>query len=425
MEASNLPATAFGRLQAGYTRFALNLANFFLLFVVVNVVIGFSFTFDQKVQQAAAIVHTNPTGRPHVTALRDPWQLEHIDTLAYGAMSQADIDQVLDDNTLLNRSGQFYQPWVQFASRPFQSRTVNVDADEDAEFPHRRSVSDTSVPGDGPVIDVYTFGGSTMFGFNVADRDTVASRLWNKLETRIRKEVPGAHVRVINYGRLLYYSTQEATLFNRLLRAGRRPRLAIFLDGLNDTIFMAGKVDQPNMTGMLQDLLESRQIGRRGTGLQDYTWIPMVRLAYFLRQKFATHAEAAAKPQIPALVSADDQSAFVLKTYRTNVAEIKRTAAAYGVQCCFFVQPVPFYHYDMSLTRTPPQYPPLLTDMYQKVYESLSHDPQVVFLGDALQQYGHRKVFVDDVHYGPDFADYLAGQMADHIDLKALTRGAR
>ena len=39
----------------------------------------------------------------------------------------------------------------------------------------------------------------------------------------------------------------------------------------------------------------------------------------------------------------------------------------------------------------------------------------IVDLADSIEQFGHRKVFVDDVHYNPSFAIFLAHRMARHI----------
>ena len=77
------------------------------------------------------------------------------------------------------------------------------------------------------------FGGSTAFGIGVPDDQTVASHL----QTQLGTARDGREVRVYNFGRGAYYSSQERALFERLIVAGYVPNLAIFLDGLNDFFF--------------------------------------------------------------------------------------------------------------------------------------------------------------------------------------------
>jgi hypothetical protein len=85
----------------------------------------------------------------------------------------------------------------------------------------------------------------------------------------------------------------------------------------------------------------------------------------------------------------------------------------------FAWQPVPFYHYDLSLHRTPPVLPDNVREVYRRVYDALRHEDGLLFLGDACQEFGPtRKIFVDDVHYGPPFSQFLARKIAAAIGLK-------
>src|SRR6185369_12207002 len=83
-------------------------------------------------------------------------------------------------------------------------------------------------PPDPARFNVFVFGGSTTFGYGVADGDTIASQLQPLLARH------GRDVAVYNFGRGYYYSTQERILYEQLLAGGFVPALAVFIDGLND-----------------------------------------------------------------------------------------------------------------------------------------------------------------------------------------------
>src|SRR5437763_1385175 len=110
--------TPFQRFNAWYTGLAIASLNFALLFIMANVVIGFGFTFADKQGVAAkvqTVVKSNPQGAPRMSKLREPWQLEHIDMLAFDDQKPDDVDAMLDDMTRLSHAGFGYQPWVQFS----------------------------------------------------------------------------------------------------------------------------------------------------------------------------------------------------------------------------------------------------------------------------------------------------------------------
>ena len=73
--------------------------------------------------------------------------------------------------------------------------------------------------------NVYLYGGSTTFGYNVEDGKTIAEYLQNYL---------GEKFCVYNHGRSYYYSKQENNLLNLHLENKKKIDYAIFLDGVNE-----------------------------------------------------------------------------------------------------------------------------------------------------------------------------------------------
>ncbi|MHB2017179.1 MAG: hypothetical protein ACYCW6_09565 [Candidatus Xenobia bacterium] len=401
------------RLQQTHAGCAAHFFNTALLFVLINLIVGYGFTFVDRTGSAAkarALVTTSARGRPQATRFRTVWQLENIDMEAFEGVPEPQVEDMLDETTQLGDKGFAYHPWIQCSNPEFHGRYVNVDRFEnDPDLLCRRSVLDPNLHPQGRVINVYLFGGSTTFGWDTADAWTVGSYLWKALQD---KAPAGTQIRLVNFGRSMWYSSQEVEQLRRLLRKGYRPDIAIFLDGLNDTFQMQGMQDAPFMTERLSNLVNIDQFGRHNDGLRDYAWIPLVRLAYALRGHDNDKTIS-----MPAVNDATKVTDFVRRVFHQNVADAQAMARDNHFKTYFFWQPCPFYKYDVSLHRHPRVLDDAHQQVYQRVYDRMRTDAAAIFLGDLQAQWGHRKVYVDDVHYGPAFSRFLAQQMAPSIDL--------
>jgi hypothetical protein len=119
-------------------------------------------------------------------------------------------------------TGGTYTPFTGYSLRDHEGEHVNV------RDRVRRSYEPEVPPGVEP-LDVWFFGGSTMFGFDLQrDQHTIASEV-----VRLAEE-DGIYLRARNYGAPGYVNFQESVLLAQLVAAGERPELAVFYDGLND-----------------------------------------------------------------------------------------------------------------------------------------------------------------------------------------------
>ena len=73
--------------------------------------------------------------------------------------------------------------------------------------------------------NVYLYGGSTMFGYNVADENTIAQELQN---------LTNDEYCIFNHGRAYFYSKQENNLFIQHIENNKKIDFAFFLDGINE-----------------------------------------------------------------------------------------------------------------------------------------------------------------------------------------------
>jgi hypothetical protein len=120
-----------------------------------------------------------------------------------------------------------YVPWVEFAFMDYRSRYVNVVG-------HRRfSVPDRSDSVAREPLRIYFLGGSTIYGYDVTDAETIPSAFVRAYQL---KYPGGRPIRVFNLGMPFYYSYQELIQLSDRLFTDEHPDMVIMLDGVNDCI---------------------------------------------------------------------------------------------------------------------------------------------------------------------------------------------
>lgn len=119
--------------------------------------------------------------------------------------------------------GIVYTPYTGWSLRDFEGRYVNVENRARASY-------EPPVPAGVDPVDIWFFGGSTMFGYDaLRDEHTIPS------EVARLAEAEGLPVRVRNYGAPGYVNYQSAVLLSLLLTGGELPDLVVFYDGINDS----------------------------------------------------------------------------------------------------------------------------------------------------------------------------------------------
>ncbi|HEU0156579.1 MAG TPA: hypothetical protein VFQ82_10960, partial [Stellaceae bacterium] len=114
-----------------------------------------------------------------------------------------------------------WRPYVGWWQRPSRGAYVTIDERGLRPTPGE----DAAGPG---VVRIFCFGGSTMMGLGARDDATIPAILARCLTEQ------GRPVAVTNFGQLGHNSTQEAIGLFQLLKAGARPDLAVFYDGINE-----------------------------------------------------------------------------------------------------------------------------------------------------------------------------------------------
>lgn len=422
--------TPFKRL---YNNLGLLLLNTLLLFIGLNLLLALVYAVvdyraaNRAVPEGAALF--TATGAPVDNGKRMDYQMTWFDYSATQEVSQSHAAEVLDDFYDLSQVGFVYQPWVQFSEPPFAGQRVSVGVDGRG-FPVRGTSNPPANPAR-PAIEVFVLGGSTTFGYNVADEHTWPSRLSVALNAQAQAAGLPYQINVTNYGRGYYDSSQEMVLFIDLLKNGHRPALVIFMDGVNwgparDVPYFTEAVQQ-NFAGVQRP---SPEMG--WSQLKEWLaeWIPLARLARSVKLKLGQAGAPTAEPALVDRELTPEERAQVMqigRRFAQNHQIIRAVAAGYGVETRFFIQPDPIANYSVELYRTPPPGDWFYLDrrkrlLLQKQLRQANDD--AIDLSNLFESYGvgpSKKVIVDDVHYSPNFNRYLAEQVAAAIDVMALS----
>lgn len=292
--------------------FAYYFTIFFTLFVLINIVSHF------------ILKHTKAENA--VIAKYDLVNLAK----AYPNYSADTIREILDETWSMQV---IYSSYVQFKEPAKQGKHVNVSPNG---FRLNKASEEHPYPLEKDAINIFVFGGSTIFGYGLRDNETIPAQL----EEMMRKINP--RVRVYNFGRAYYFSSQERVLFEKLLTAGQVPDAIIVIDGLNDFYNPDGEL---TYNGFLKDALDNTfYVAQK----KFFAELPVVNLARFCRGLIRKKLTPPPKKTVSTAVADETVARTVLNRYLTNVQLIKSISDQLGIKSFFVWQPVPEYKMDIA-----------------------------------------------------------------------------
>lgn len=309
-----------------------------------------------------------------------------------------------------------FEAYTHFKERPYKGDYVNVDANG-----FRVTKNQGPWPPNTKAINIFLFGGSTVFGYGVADGDTVASYLQEYLSEKLKRDI-----RVYNFGRGYYFSTQERILFEHLLTQGHKPYLALFIDGVNEDKY--GVPNEPYYTTKLREYVEH---GRKEPMWgRIFTRMPVLRLTRILEERVSRHRSPfAVDPPVPASTgerlpmnrNIEDGRIFsALQTYLQNKQLIETISQSYGVKTAFVWQPSPVYKCGAEgyafLSKEEGKRI-FLRYLYEYLNEyRFSHNMEDNFFWCADIQEGLRgPLYVDKIHYSSHLCQTLSQTIGDRL----------
>ena len=154
-------------------------------------------------------------------------------------------------------------------------------------------------------------------------------------------------MRAYNFGTGYFYSVPERILFEKLLLAGHVPKVALFIDGMNEFFLWNDRLKWARRsTDRVRPVTGEERVESLRTLLSE---LPMNRAADFLTRRFSEprrHApERGDQEELP---DEDTLIARVVDRYVKNKRWVEAVARAHGVTPVFVWQPIPSYKYDLK-----------------------------------------------------------------------------
>ena len=380
-----------------YKLLASNLLGVVLVICGLELFLLFFYFFydDQSIYEKARIEHIEEA--EHITSKLPQ---------AYPHLTQKEISLLWEETW--NRGGYKYDLFCQFREPEKQGIYVNVSSNG-----YREVEDQGNWPPDTEMYNIFVFGGSTTFGYGVADSETIPSFLQKKL----RKA--GIRACVYNFGRGYFYSTQELMLFIRLINSGIDIDSAIFIDGLND-LWHSNRT--PILTGHLEDsLLEKRSIFHEEMFI-DFKISRFMR--GIIRRIDSIRSDFKSLPT-KHKSSHEEMMLHSINRFIKNVLCIQGIGNAFDMPIYNVLQPVPSYKYDLRyhlfVAHDEPDFQhhiflekgfPIL----EQRFKSLKNDHLINL--SHIQHDLKQNLYVDTLHYNKSFNKIIA----DEICLRILPR---
>lgn len=220
-----------------------------------------------------------------------------------------------------------YTPFVEYRTAPYRSAHLNI-----SEAGVRGNGGDLPDLGaEGP--KVFVFGGSTTLGAWVADSETIPAYLEQALGA-----VGRGDVKVFNFGTVSYHSTQERIALERLLTAGVKPDIAVFIDGDSD-FYHCAIPDSSSWNDRLTQITGARSRLPLWRELAARSHVMQV-IRHLAGDKSVSVREWGRFCETDAEVDA------VIRRLDANRRMIDAIAERMGFRALFVQQPVPTYSYD-------------------------------------------------------------------------------
>lgn len=377
-------------VRKAFMWFCLVAVNCLALFVILNLGIwGYSHLSELRTKAS----------EPEKTPMRYKKSNDALEKL-FPNLSKQDIDQLIYDS---RRIVQEYDSFTQFKEAPYRTKYVNVDT---KGFRHSRN------QGPWPPLErdfvIFFFGGSTSFGYGVPDHETVASHLQEILSQKLR--IP---VKIYNFGRAAYFSSQERILFQKLLLDGHVPNMAIFMDGVNEFILYDG---EPGYTNQFKAFMKESEIPLSRKIINELPLVKFVKGLGSSSESVDSNRET--KDKTNNSKTEHDLLARAIQRYMVNKKIIEAIASDFGVRSVFVWQPMPLYGYDLANHIFKDFDYDKFTPHLKRGYEFVSEGPQYrergqnfIWLAD-MQAEIKQPLYVSAFHYGPQMSRSVADGIA-------------
>jgi lysophospholipase L1-like esterase len=310
-----------------------------------------------------------------------------------------------------------YLPFMVWGVRKWHGQFINSDDTEMGTW-RRTAQAAGEVCRNAAMRKVWVFGGSTVYGIGTPDWATIPSYLSRELNTD-----PTACIEVTNLGAEGYVTNQEVILLSQQLKAGRKPDIAIFYDGINESLvggFSPGIPTAHWNFEMIKARVENGADSKLGL-LNKSHLFQLVRL---LLENYGENG-------IPRISDGElaARAQASVENYQVNLRLVNILAGAYGFKTYFFWQPtlaygakplVPFER-ELKEARSKELGGRVhrgLKAVYQEAETRSAASGSFVFLGHVFDRV-QELVYVDEFHLDPQGNQIIARAIAQTVRLSS------
>tara|TARA_B100001093_G_C26698577_1_gene957993 strand:+ start:164 stop:1177 length:1014 start_codon:yes stop_codon:yes gene_type:complete len=231
-------------------------------------------------------------------------------------------------------------PYTYYRSKKYTGEYININDSglRQTKFNRERESS----------VDVFVFGGSTVYGVGSRDEGTIPSQIAKIASSH------GTPVKVQNFGQMGYVSTQGVIELMKLIQRNDIPDIVIFYDGVNDPLaslrsnigYTLGEDERAQEFNLLNPLYESDSLK---TILIRFIYkLEIGRLLYELRNNIRESegsSNSIARSSVVDIpkIRTSSKSNLAKETfdlYTHNVRVLNSIAREYGFKAYFFWQPI-------------------------------------------------------------------------------------
>jgi hypothetical protein len=216
--------------------------------------------------------------------------------------------------------------YVEFREKPYTSPTINVDSEGRRRVPGSCERENA--------FTIWTFGGSTMFGYGAPDQFTIPAYLATIFSRGSRC------AKVVNYGAAYWQSSQSLVQLIQALARGGRPDAVIFYDGINEVGIVASGGAPGGIASDAESLLE-RALDPPQLGIPDRIARQSVLIRTLRNRVFRIPQKGRDEERSRIVADIPGQARAVAGIYAQNVRMVDALANEYGFKAYFFLQPFP------------------------------------------------------------------------------------
>lgn len=233
-----------------------------------------------------------------------------------------------------------WAPYVYLRNPTFQGRYISVDSAGHRVTPQTASKGTRT-------IRVFFMGGSTTFGWFQRAEHTIPAEAGRRLQALLGDS---ARVEVTNFGVPGHTFTQEILELLLQLRAGARPDVVVFYDGINDVMATVqnGRGGFPqNESNRADDFIRGRELLaenppviadlRAGRRLVLSAMLPLRLVRRILALNFVQRLRAIKSP--PSSPPEESLAHSIVHMHTGNARIVETLAASYGFQPIYIWQP--------------------------------------------------------------------------------------